>query len=478
MDSTEQRLRELFDGSFWDDRPPAHLWEATARQVRRRVARRRVTTAISAMGAMVIAAVALPGALQRLGEYEIRFAQTPQASPSADPQSAIGPAADDPAAAAGPSHALSALHAIGAARSGLVAVGVDSEGLAGVWTSEDGAAWQPAHPPPPIMFDGLEGEALEMAAVASDGEAPLLAVAGGSAAPRIWRSSDGATWTRVDQAIAAFEDARVMDVAAGGPGFVAVGFSGDIGDESLQAAAWTSSDGIAWERVPDDEDQFDGDVMEQVVAGGPGLVAVGSDDKGSHVWTSDDGRSWKRGRPHVESEDGLLLQVSALASDGREVVAVARSEGSELFFLRYVSGFDWKDARLDPLLFEGAEIHGLANLDGRLVMIGRDRQGAAVWESDDGSEWTRMLEAPGAVRGASASEQPPFPDSSAQMERGDSAFGVYLAVAYERDAPALEIAEKRASEAGFVAVRGDVNCDRGVAEALGFDESRDYIGVR
>ena len=69
-----------------------------------------------------------------------------------------------------------------------------------------------------------------------------------------------------------------------GSGLVAVGNVGsDAGDD---AAVWTSGDGIAWSRVPHDEAVFAGAGMQSVTAGGPGLVAVGSDGEAAAVWVA------------------------------------------------------------------------------------------------------------------------------------------------------------------------------------------------
>ncbi len=51
-------------------------------------------------------------------------------------------------------------------------------------------------------------------------------------------------------------------------------------------SVWTSTDGITWSRVPHDEDVFAGAGMRSVTAGGPGLVAVGSDGEAAAVWVA------------------------------------------------------------------------------------------------------------------------------------------------------------------------------------------------
>jgi hypothetical protein len=91
----------------------------------------------------------------------------------------------------------------------------------------------------------------------------------------------------------------MKSVAAGGPGLVAVGT--DSSSDDGAAAVWTSVDGITWSRVAHDEAIFGGtgrQAMHAVVAGGPGLVAVGTDwptdDADGMVWTSVDGITWSR----------------------------------------------------------------------------------------------------------------------------------------------------------------------------------------
>jgi hypothetical protein len=77
----------------------------------------------------------------------------------------------------------------------------------------------------------------------------------------------------------------MASVIAGGPGLVAVGHE-RLGD--WDTAVWTSADGITWSRVPHDEAVFGGEGdqrMASVIAGGPGLVVVGSDEsRDTAVW--------------------------------------------------------------------------------------------------------------------------------------------------------------------------------------------------
>lgn len=81
----------------------------------------------------------------------------------------------------------------------------------------------------------------------------------------------------------------MASVVAGGPGLVAVGNGGVAGDT---AAVWTSTEGLAWQPVEHDDSAFGigGEslqVMLSVTVGGPGLVAVGRDRDSAAVWVSD-----------------------------------------------------------------------------------------------------------------------------------------------------------------------------------------------
>ena len=180
----------------------------------------------------------------------------------------------------------------------------------------------------------------------------------------IWYSTDGHTWARVPHDDQMFNDAAVLGIAEGGPGLVAVGstFNPEYPDEDIAAAVWTSADGMSWSRVPHQEEVFGGpgiQDMKDVVAGGPGLVAIGWDNpldgwnSSAAVWTSPDGLTWQR-VPHVESVfGGARMQVmSSIANDGTLLVATGH--------------------------------------DGLWSGSGGNDQPAAVWTSPDGLAWTRV----------------------------------------------------------------------------------------
>jgi len=189
----------------------------------------------------------------------------------------------------------------------------------------------------------------------------------------VWTSVDGVTWSRMppDEAVFGGHGDQSMNmVVAAGPGFVAVGVGGGGNENSVDAAVWTSGDGIAWSRVPHDEAIFGGagrQEMSDVTVGGPGLVAVGFDgrclpdlcqDVDAAVWASVDGVTWAR------------------VAISEEVFAVAGSQS----------------------------MNSVASTNGTLVAVGHDQTGdlpsdgdyeaipfqAAVWTSTDGITWSRV----------------------------------------------------------------------------------------
>ena len=224
---------------------------------------------------------------------------------------------------------------------GLVAVGLDESGGdrdATVWTSTDGLIWSHVRHDE-VIFGGAGHQHMFSVAVGGPG---LVAVGvDGSAGDRdgaVWASPDGFSWTRIPDDNAALSgpgDQEMMSVTVGGPGLVAVGSDGSDGD--FNAAVWTSVDGIVWTRVPHDESIFGGagiQAMVSVTVRGSDLVAVGVD--GSHnedaaVWTSPDGVAWTRvpNDNAVFGGAGNQMMLSVIV-DGSGLVGVGRddSEGN------------------------------------------------------------------------------------------------------------------------------------------------------
>jgi len=250
---------------------------------------------------------------------------------------------------------------------GLVAVGWAQTGDdrdAAVWTSIDGTVWDRV-PHDPEVFGGPRNQ--EMNAVAAGG--PGLVAIGYDASPgagshaAVWVSADGLSWQRIPGGDAVFGGAQTVEMAgvvAGGPGLVAVGGLTSVG--GYDAAVWTSSDGTVWQRLVHDVEVMGGQgsqVMADVVAFGERLVAVGADGPAdaqhAAIWVSADSLVWERvpHRPEIFTEPGMTGGMAAVAVGGPGLVAVGH--------------FD-----------DGESGHG---------------GHAAVWTSRDGVHWERIIDA-------------------------------------------------------------------------------------
>jgi len=213
----------------------------------------------------------------------------------------------------------------------------------------------------------------------------------------------GYVWTRVDDAALGRGDdqlLQMLSVMAGGPGLVAVGGAWTA-DES--AAVWVSPDGYTWERVPHDEAVFGGpgdQQMNSVTVGGPGLVAVGWDqstgDQDAAVWVSPDGYAWTQ----VEDPDltGFAMdEMTSVISGGPGLVAVGSAlSGSVAAVWTSPDGLDW--TRVYGEEFPGGwgpsgirqVVAGGPGLVAVGVEVGFDNWDGAVWVSNDGLAWERV----------------------------------------------------------------------------------------
>ena len=184
----------------------------------------------------------------------------------------------------------------------------------------------------------------------------------GDAVAAVWTSSDGVEWSRVahDEAVfGASSQVRMRSVAVEGSGLVAVGVE-DRGPMGPAAAVWTSVDGITWSRVPDEGSVFLFSEMNSVAAGGPGLVAVGTNDSDAEVWTSVDGSTWARVPRDDTTLGGLGFQsMVSVTVGGPGLVAVGADEsleplnGPDAAVWTSADGITWSRVAHDEAVFDG-----------------------------------------------------------------------------------------------------------------------------
>jgi len=295
-----------------------------------------------------------------------------------------------------------------------VAVGSSTEaseiGRAAAWVSDGAGGWKRA-PDGPDLGNASGSGGSDMTAVAW-GQGKW--VAGGAE----WNENvgqDGVTWTSPDGfnwSRATLPDAGlgIMGLVAGGPGFVAVGSSESVEGDMMPGAhsgIWTSVDGTIWTRVPDGP-IFANSLINAVVSGGPGLVAVGStidpiDPNGVFspaIWTSTGGLTWtKEATPADPNEwtsvEGTLQGriISNIVATPEGFVAVGTEFGLTSKFLQRAvvwtsrDGRSWARVPHDPV-FDGAEassvqfgMRALYLIGDRLIATGSTPGGPTVWVS-------------------------------------------------------------------------------------------------
>jgi hypothetical protein len=163
--------------------------------------------------------------------------------------------------------------------------------------------------------------------------------------------SSRAPFLRADAPPGSTPGIELQDVIAGGPGFVAVGGGFLEGAQAPTAAIWVSDDGIRWQRAP----LFGAAAVGQVraiTAGPEGLVAVGNEccpDR-SAVWTSPDGLAWTRLPDSPAFESSALLAVAATDAGIVAAGCEATLECGNGFFVSSPDGRTWSEPRPLPLV--------------------------------------------------------------------------------------------------------------------------------
>jgi hypothetical protein len=176
-------------------------------------------------------------------------------------------------------------------------------------------------------------------------------------------------------------------IVAGGPGLVAVGlvFPGTY------AAAWTSTDGLRWARTPDVG--AEGTAALAVAAGPAGLVAVGTRGPAAAAWRSTDGLTWQAASLPPLPRGGAA-QLLAVTGRPGGYIAGGWLLGSDRRSAAVIWGSaDGRAWTAEAPLTGGADaqIHGLAADATRAVAVGVSSVGSAdravAWVSSNGRDW-------------------------------------------------------------------------------------------
>ncbi|MFD0658153.1 hypothetical protein [Thermocatellispora tengchongensis] len=238
----------------------------------------------------------------------------------------------DPGGALAPAegHYFLAPHAVAAGRDGYVLAGEDRDqngAVPALWFSTDLKRFTRSQKLPA----GGAGVRLHDVAATAEG---YVAVGGSGATGHetgvVWVSPDGVNWTaRKRVSPPGATSAGLRHVAAMDGTIVAIGTAttGDEGPTRVFAAV-SGDDGASWEYAWLPAEQAA--AVQDVAATGDGLVAVGwhgpSDQSDSAAWTSENGLDWQRRTLDQPTLSGVGAQwLGSVAVSGDNVVAIGRS---------------------------------------------------------------------------------------------------------------------------------------------------------
>jgi hypothetical protein len=262
-----------------------------------------------------------------------------------------------------------------------------------VWSTTDRLHWSLAELPPGRT------PAFGLAIAAGDRRQAIVGRIGNDAAA--WSSSDGQAWEPAEGGSAFVEapETRMTAIVATPAGFVAGGWAG-ITNQPGHARFWTSPDGRSWTRLPDQR-AFDDGRVTSIARSATGLVAVGTTGPvgqatGSVAWRSTDGTHWDRVPSSASLSAGAM---NGVTGGGPGLVAVGTSIDSD-HALAWLSsdGSSWTLAPdQESLTYHGLKItmaDVAAGPDGTLVAVGHflfgEQYGQGTsWTSADGRTWTR-----------------------------------------------------------------------------------------
>jgi len=201
-------------------------------------------------------------------------------------------------------------------------------------------------------------------------------------------ASVGGDWTRLPDD-PALHGGEVNAIVAGAPGLVAVGCA-TASEECLGPAAWTSADGHRWAAGPPVPGARS-EAMLAVTGAGSGFIAVGT----GGVWRSPDGQSWTR--VATPATPGFLTELRGVTAWRDGYVAVGdevNSVTNRAVVWTSADGRRWTKAPSSPG-FEG-------NTGLRLIIAGgpgliaSDEKfpSATMWSSTDGRHWRQAQQLP------------------------------------------------------------------------------------
>lgn len=242
------------------------------------------------------------------------------------------------------------------------------------WVSTDEVTWRRVDN---SVFQALSYGIFKAPAAVIDGGQGLIVAAnafaaadsGPVAAANLWTSADGLTWNPIPDPNGVFDGAGIMGLARRGSSLVAVGLRYGPGS-SFRGAAWYSTDGSTWHAAPDHNMVFaNSTVIDQVVAGDHGLLALGHQGEKDVLWRSSDGSRWHLvtnapgpGTGSQESGSSLAGSIAGVVGAGPGFVAVGQADNASAVWTS-VDGSHWRRVASDATFGGEVTFGGPSGLD-------------------------------------------------------------------------------------------------------------------
>jgi WD40 repeat protein len=276
----------------------------------------------------------------------------------------------------------------------IVAVGTRADAqartVAAVWTSaDDGATWERSGDDNPAFSIR---RITQMIGVGRGGPG-LIAVGisfqDGAVNAHAWSSVDGRTWRRTtDPPEWGGPGNHQLSTACALPDGTAVVMGVDIVKGETDAWAWTSRDGVTWERAVGPSAAPLSGPGNQFVTGcasTPRGVLVsggipGASGSEGAVWSSADGHTWSLSGPSDTDAGSGRDRLLAIAADGSRVVATAVVHGDVVVYTSTDAGATW--SRRGAASFGSVDfpLASEALIVGKeTVAAGTDGNSGAVW---------------------------------------------------------------------------------------------------
>lgn len=310
------------------------------------------------------------------------------------------------------------VHDFAAYPGGYVAVGLVSNNGdidAAWWTSPDGLTWVARTISEPGVQQMLGVAVFEDRMVAAGENRPNAGIWRGPAGGNFRRMNDANLTTSVSDFDPSNSDARVfaLDIAAAGPGFVAVGADQTTAGTSA-GAVWTSPDGKEWTRFGNETEytpnmhyaNFAGNptwtVMDTVVESNGTSIVVGRTgppgDPDLMLWESPDGVTWRQSA--VGILPGIQRAYNTVATNGKLIVvgitgAITQTPAADGAIWVATPDLDapqvgtWREApRFDSPAssYAGSAVV----LEDQIIAVGQTSTNPLIWGSRDGIDWAQL----------------------------------------------------------------------------------------